>query len=78
MTKAEFNQMVADRGFINLTIYYINQNGSESHTFYSYNPFTVSKSLAVSRALAKLERFAKSQGDNVISFRIHTENELDH
>lgn len=78
MTKSQFNQMVAGRGFINLTVYYTNQFGATPHINYSYNPFAVAKDLAVTRALAKLNKFAKARGENVVSFEIHTENELDY
>lgn len=80
MTKTQFNQMVAGRGFISLTVYYTNQFGATPHINYNYNynPFAVAKDLAVARALAKLNKFAKARGENVVSFEIHIENELDY
>lgn len=78
MTKSEFNQMVMSVGSINITAYYTNQYGETPHTNYSYNPFTVKKNVAVSRALAKLKKFANVRGDEIMSFRLHLENELDY
>ena len=78
MTKPQFNQMVAGRGFINLIIYYTNQFKATHHINYSYNPFAVEKSIAISRALAKLKKFTKTRGEDVMSWEIHTESELDY
>lgn len=78
MTKSEFNQMVMNRGSITVTAYYTNQHGETPHINYNYNPFAVEKSIAVSRALAKLKKFAKSRGEKIVSFIIHIENEFDY
>ena len=78
MTKSEFNQMVMDRGSLTITVYYTNQYGETPHIFYAYNPFILEKDTAVLHALAKLKRFAKSRGEEIVSYRIHIESELDY